>query len=160
MDKFGVIVLSLMINFCTPAMSQANRSGAAGKTPAKVRLAHPEVPRMPARELAQLIRKNADIIIVDTQPADGYQMWHIPSAINITFDAMADPSDRQLRLMELPANKPIVVYCLCEEGSDSARIALELWQMGYSHEKVKVLEGGLVSWDEKGYPIVKQKVSE
>jgi len=115
---------------------------------------------MPAKELVQLIRKKADIIIVDTQASDGYQMWHIPSAINITFNPLADPADRQLRLMELPNNKPIVIYCLCEEGSDSAKMALELRQMGYPRDKIKVLEGGLVLWDEMGYPIVKQKIPD
>jgi hypothetical protein len=44
-----------------------------------------------------------------------------------------------------------------EEGTDSARMAMELKQLRYSNEKVKVLESGLVLWDGKGYPMVKQK---
>jgi rhodanese-related sulfurtransferase len=123
------------------------------------KISHPEVPRIPAKELAQMIRKKANIVIVDTQPADGYQMWHIPSAVNIAFDALGDPMDRQLRLMELPADKPIVIYCLCEEGTDSAKMALELWQLGYRKENIKVLEDGLVLWDENGYPMVKHKAA-
>jgi rhodanese-related sulfurtransferase len=79
----------------------------------------------------------------------------ILSAINITYDSTKNPTDRQLMLMALPADKPIVIYCLCEEGTDSAKMALELRQLGYGKENVKVLESGLVLWDEKGYLMVK-----
>ena len=115
---------------------------------------------MPAKELVQMLKKKADIVIVDTQSPDGYEMWHIPPAINITYSSTANPMDRQLMLIALPMDKQIVIYCLCEEGTDSAKMALELRQLGHSNENVKVLEGGLVLWDEKGYPMVKQKVAD
>jgi len=153
-----VLVLASMVSFCLPAFSQGGRTGTAEKTQSKVKVAHPEVPRMPARELVQLLKKKSEIIILDTQSADGYEMWHIPSAINITYDSTADPTNRQLMLMALPMDKPIVIYCLCEEGTDSAKMAIELRQLGYRNENVKVLEGGLVLWDEKAYPMVKQPI--
>ena len=148
-------VLLLLAGSSFPALSQGK-----AEPQTKIKLANPEVPRMPAKELVQLIKKKAEIIIVDTQSADGYEMWHIPSAINITYDSAADPTNRQLMLMALPTDKRIVVYCLCEEGTDSAKVALELRKLGYRSENVKVLEGGLVLWDEKGYPMVKQKVAD
>ncbi len=154
------VTLSMMMVCSMPALSQGVRAAAAKKPEEGIKVAYPEVPRMPAKELVQLLKKKADIVIVDTQSADGYEMWHIPSAINITYDSTANPTDRQLMLMALPENKPIVIYCLCEEGTDSAKMALELRQLGYSNENVKVLEGGLVLWDEKGYPMVKQKIPE
>ncbi len=139
------------------------QSGTAPGKPAesaKTKRTHPEVPRISAGELAQLLQKKAEIIILDTQSADGYEMWHIPSAINITYDSTADPMNRQLMLMGLPMDKLIVIYCLCEEGTDSARMALELNRLGYDSDKVKVLEGGLIKWDEKGYPMIKTEVPE
>ena len=151
------MLMPILICFGISCFSQDNRSGAQ-KGETKVKLAHPEVPRMPAKELVQLLKKKAEIVIVDTQAPDGFEMWHIPSAINITYDSTADPTNRQLMLVGLPMDKQIVIYCLCEEGTDSAKMALELRQLGYSKESVKVLEGGLVLWDEKGYPMVKQKV--
>ncbi len=161
MDKKNILamLISILIGFCLPSFAQDNPVGAQrGET--KIKLAHPEVPRMPAKELVQLLKKKAEILIVDTQSADGYEMWHIPSAINITYDSTADPTNRQLMLMALPMDKSIVIYCLCEEGTDSAKMALELRQLGYSNENVKVLDGGLVLWDEKGYPMIKQPVGE
>jgi rhodanese-related sulfurtransferase len=127
---------------------------------AQAKMSHPEIPRMHAAELAQLLKKKADIIILDTQPPDGYAMWHIPSAVNVPYISTEDPTDRQLALMNLPLNKLIVVYCLCEEGADSAKVAIELKQLGYSKEKIKVLEGGMILWDEAGYPMVKEKIPE
>jgi rhodanese-related sulfurtransferase len=155
----SITALLLLICF-EPALSQSVRSGSAKKPEPKVKLAHPEIPRMPARELVQMLKNKADIVVVDTQASDGYEMWHIPSAVNIPYISTEDPTNRQLMLIALPMEKTVVIYCLCEEGTDSARMALELIQLGYSKEKVKVLEGGLVLWDEKGYPTVKQKLPE
>jgi hypothetical protein len=36
----------------------------------------------------------------------------------------------------------------------------ELRRLGHTRDKVKVLEGGLMQWDAKGYPMVKQKLPE
>jgi rhodanese-related sulfurtransferase len=153
-------ILLILTYFGCPVFSQDGGSAIAEKAQTQVKPAYPEVPRMPAKELAQMLKRKADIVIVDTQSPDGYEMWHIPSAINITYSSTANPTDRQLMLIALPMDKQIVIYCLCEEGTDSAKMALELRQLGYSNENVKVLEGGLVLWDEKGYPMVKQKVAD
>jgi len=159
MKKILVTLILILAGFGLSSFSQDNRSGAK-KGETKVKLAYPEVPRMPAKELVQLLKKKAEIIIVDTQSADGYEMWHIPSAINITYDSTANPTDRQLMLVGLPMDKQIVIYCLCEEGTDSAKMVLELRQLGYSNETVKVLEGGLVLWDANGYPMIKQPIPQ
>ena len=159
MKKILVTLILILAGFGLSSFSQDNRSGAK-KGETKVKLAYPEVPRMPAKELVQLLKKKAGIIIVDTQSADGYEMWHIPSAINITYDSTANPTDRQLMLVGLPMDKQIVIYCLCEEGTDSAKMVLELRQLGYSNETVKVLEGGLVLWDANGYPMIKQPIPQ
>ncbi len=157
--KIPAMLALIMAGCCLISFSQ-NKSAVVQKAETKAKLAHPEVPRMPAKVLVQLLKKKADIIIVDTQSAEGYEMWHIPSSINITYDAMADPAQRQLSMMGLPMDKPIVIYCLCEEGTDSAKMALEFRQLGYRSENVKVLEGGLILWDEKGYSMVKQKIAK
>jgi rhodanese-related sulfurtransferase len=153
--SIGALLLLILVE---PALSQSVRSGSAKKPEAKVKIALPEIPRIPAKELVQLLKKKAEIVVVDTQASDGYEMWHIPSAVNIPYVSTEDPTNRQLMLIALPMEKLILIYCLCEEGTDSARMALELIQLGYSKEKVKVLEGGLVLWDEKGYPMVKQQI--
>jgi rhodanese-related sulfurtransferase len=168
LDKDGVAlnriiligIISVLITFGEPALSQGVRSGSGKKSDAKIKLAHPEIPRIPAKELAQLLKNKADIVVVDTQTSDGYEMWHITSAVNIPYVSTEDPTNRQFMLMALPMDKTIVIYCLCEEGTDSAKLAIELLRLGYCDDKVKVLEGGLVLWDGKDYPMVKQKLPE
>jgi rhodanese-related sulfurtransferase len=149
-------IASLLLGFIQPALSQTARAGLSKKPVPKVKLAHPEIPRIPARELVQLLKTKAGVVVVDTQAPDGYEMWHISSAVNIPYASTEDPTNRQLMLMALPMDKLVVIYCLCEEGTDSAKMAIELLSLGYDREKVRVLEGGLVLWDEKGYPMVKQ----
>jgi rhodanese-related sulfurtransferase len=143
-----------------PALSQTARAGLSKKPVPKVKLAHPEIPRIPAKELVQMLKTKADIVVVDTQAPDGYAMWHIPSAVNIPYVSTEDPTNRQLMLMALPMNKLVVIYCLCEEGTDSAKMAIELLRLGYSDDNVRVLQSGLVSWDGKGYPMIKQTISK
>jgi rhodanese-related sulfurtransferase len=124
----------------------------------KIKIDHPEVPRIAALEVKKLIEKKADFIIIDTQPPENYQMWHIPKAVNIPYISTGNPTDRELMLVALPMDKFIVIYCLCEEGTDSARMALELKQLGYDNDKIKVLENGLIKWDELGYPMIKHEI--
>lgn len=74
-------------------------------------LAHPEVPRITAKELKKLIDEKADIVIVDTRDSLSYETGHIPGAINIYYDPNGDPMTREMTLVALPANKLIVFYC-------------------------------------------------
>jgi rhodanese-related sulfurtransferase len=130
----------------------AQRESSDGASP-KIKLAHPEVPRIPAKEVKEMLAKKVDFVLVDTSPADYFELWHIPTAINISYITLADdPSKRESMLGKLPKDKLIVIYCLCEEGGDSSEVALMLRQMDYRRDKVKVLEGGMIKWDEAGYP--------
>jgi rhodanese-related sulfurtransferase len=141
-----------------PAQKETVSSASAESS--AIKIAHPEVPRIAARDVKQMIARNADVVIVDTQPAENYEMWHIPTAVNIPYISTGNPTDREMMLVALPMEKLIVIYCLCEEGTDSAQMALELKRLGYDHDKVKVLEGGLIKWDEQGYPMIKAETPQ
>ena len=163
----GVFTASILCDAAVPnafsiGAPSVQERGSVGKIPAssKIQLAHPEVPRIAAIEVRQLIAGKADIVIVDTQPAENYEMWHIPMAVNVPYISTGNPTDREMMLVVLPMDKLIVIYCLCEEGTDSARMALELKRLGYGDDRVKVLEGGLIKWDEAGYPMIKTEVPE
>jgi len=155
----GLLAASIL-NYASVPIAFSLDGISAGKTAtsSKIKLAHPEVPRIAALEVRQLIAKKADIVIVDTQPAENYDMWHIPRAVNVPYISTANPTDREMMLVALPMDKVIVIYCLCEEGTDSALMALELKRLGYSDDKIKVLEGGLIKWDELGYPMIKKEI--
>jgi rhodanese-related sulfurtransferase len=154
----SAFILSRTTIEASPVQHEAARNGMAGS--GNIKIAHPEVPRIAALEVKKLIERKADIVIIDTQPAENYEMWHIPAAVNIPYVSTANPTDREMMLVALPKDKLIVIYCLCEEGTDSARMALELKRLGYDHDKVKVLEGGLIQWDERGYRMIKTETPE
>lgn len=143
---------------------QATPSAATEKidtAPNKKSIVHPEVPRIPAEEVKEMLAKKADLVIVDTNPIDFFETWHIPTAINIPYITLMDnPDKRDGMLGALPKDKLIVLYCLCEEGADSSEVALMLRKMDYRRDKVKILEGGLVQWDAKNYPMIKTEIPE
>jgi len=132
----------------------------ADPIPAQKQIIHPEVQRIPAIELKDLLAKKADIVVIDVNPKDFFDTWHIRSAINIPYNSWDGGVNRERKLKKIPVGKLIVLYCLCEEGADSSEEALELRRLGHAWKNVKVLEGGLLQWDEKGYPMYKQKITD
>jgi rhodanese-related sulfurtransferase len=121
--------------------------------PAKEEVVLPNLPRITAEELKQLIEKKADFVTVDVRDAGSYEAGHIKGAINIYYDASADPMDRQMMLIALPMDKLIVTYCDCTDDASSAHIADELYKLGYDRDKIKILSGGSLRWVELKYPM-------
>lgn len=118
------------------------------------KVAFPEIPRISVENLKQMIDKGEDFVLVDVRDAGSYAAGHIKGAINIYYDATADPMDRQMMLMALPMEKMVVTYCDCTDDASSGHIADELYQLGYDRDKVKVLSGGSLRWVELKYPMV------
>ena len=155
-------LLLVLLFFAISTSVQAAMPAAQEKAEptAQIKIIHPEVLRIPAIELRDLLAKKADIVIIDVNPKDFFDSWHIPSAVNIPYNSADNEANRERKLKKIPVGKLIVLYCLCEEGADSSEEALELRRLGHAWKNVKVLEGGLIKWDEKGYPIYKQKTPE
>jgi rhodanese-related sulfurtransferase len=122
---------------------------------AEEKVAFPEILRVKAEDLKQMIDKGSNIVIVDVRDAGNYEAGHIKGAINISYDPTADPMDRQMRLMALPMDKLIVTYCDCTDDASSGKIADEIYMLGYDRDKVKVLSGGSLRWVELKYPLIK-----
>ena len=121
---------------------------------AKDEVVLPNIPRITAEELRQLIEKGADLVAVDVRDGGSYEAGHIKGAVNIYYDPTADPMDRQMMLIALPMDKLIVTYCDCTDDASSATIAQELYKLGYDRDKIKVLAGGSLRWVELKYPMV------
>jgi rhodanese-related sulfurtransferase len=163
MKKLYLFSLSALLIFAvcsaSPGTSLAGAETQEAAAPAKIKTIHPEVLRIHASEVKDLLAKKADIVVVDVNSKDFFDSWHIPSAINIPYNSMDNAAKRAIKLKKIPVGKLIVLYCLCEEGVDSSEEALELRRLGHARDKVKVLEGGLIQWDAKGYPMVKQEIN-
>ena len=72
---------------------------------------HPEVPRITAEDLKQLIDKEDDYVLVDSRDSASYDQGHIKGAINIHYNPTGDPMSLEMMLLGLPMDKSIIIYC-------------------------------------------------
>ncbi len=135
-----------------PKKSQDTSASKSGDA-ASAKLPFPDVPRITAQEVEQRIKNRDDVVIVDTDDSMSYGAEHIKAAVNIYYDPTQDATNEDQTLQALPGDKLIVFYCNCPHEEDSAPLVKEMWQLGYAHDKVKALEGGLTRWEQLGYPL-------
>jgi rhodanese-related sulfurtransferase/biotin operon repressor len=95
---------------------------------------------------AELLRRldAADTVIVDVRPEVEYVGGHLPGAVHIPLEHLAD------RLAELPADREIVVYCrgrYCVLAHDAVRLLIA---RGRSARRAA---DGILEWRLAGRPI-------
>lgn len=83
------------------------------------------------------------MVVVDTQPAEGFAEGHIPGAINY-------PWVMQIKHfpITLPRNKTLIFYGSCPHDTDDT--IRQLAEYGYFN--VKVMDGGWYKWVALKYP--------
>lgn len=84
-------------------------------------------------------------VILDIREAAEFAAGHLPNARNIALGELAGRSG------ELPAGKPVLVYCAT--GARSGTAATTLRKGG--RDDVFNLAGGLQAWKQAGLPVVK-----
>ncbi len=116
-----------------------------------------DIPRIKCEELQKIIDGGEKVVIIDTRTTASYKDDHIKGAINIYLNPAGDPFERQMTIMALPADKPLIIYCDCADESDSLIMAREIKDQRYDITNVKVLEQGINRWKELGYPTEKSE---
>jgi predicted sulfurtransferase len=104
------LLLALTIHGCSHARSLMIMEEEKIPQAESFEVAHPEVPRITAEELKQLMDKKGEYILVDTRDSYSYDYGHIEGAINIYYDPQGDPFPRQMMLRALPRDKLIILY--------------------------------------------------
>lgn len=138
--------------------AQKNSQGSAankdskGSADAKDSLPFPQVTRVTAEEVERLM-KEGKVVIVDTDDPEAYAAEHIKGAVNIAYDPTVETRQQDQLLSALPGDRLIVFYCNCPHEEDSAPMVLEMWELGYDHDKVKALQGGLTRWEQLKFPL-------
>jgi len=132
--------------------SSAANKGGNGPASAKDPQPFPQVPRISPEEVERLA-KEKKVILVDTDDPEAYRAEHIEGAVNIAYDPTVDVREQDQTLSALPGDRMIVFYCNCAHEEDSAPMVLEMWELGYDHDKVKALLGGLTRWEQLKYPL-------
>ena len=82
-------------------------------------------------------------VVIDVRTPAEYASGHIPGAVNIPFDQVAQ------RIAEINAPRGVALYCMV--GPRARKGESELLAAGY--EKVFHLEGGLAAWQAAGLPV-------
>ena len=94
----------------------------------------------------ELLRRAAagEVIVLDVRPAAEYVAGHLPGALNIPVDELAD------RLADLPPDADVVAYCrgrFCVMAHDAVRL---LTRHG---RPARRLEDGMLEWQLHGLPV-------
>ena len=90
--------------------------------------------------------KNSGVVVLDVRTSGEFAAGHIENAINIDVEGMTFDSE----IAKLDKNVEYALYC--HSGRRSAIAAEKMTKAGFN--KVANLEGGIISWQSAGYPLV------
>jgi glyoxylase-like metal-dependent hydrolase (beta-lactamase superfamily II)/rhodanese-related sulfurtransferase len=101
-------------------------------------------PRMSVEELARALDGPAAPVVLDVRLPAEYRAVHLEPSVSVPLDELARRRD------ELPRERELVL--VCRTGARARLAASELTDF-----RTRVLEGGLVAWQEAGHPVVEGK---
>ncbi len=79
-------------------------------------------------------------LIVDVRPADMFEIWHVPGAVNIPLPVL------RTKISELPKDKNVFLYCKVGFSSYLAYRILKQNGFGENGKLLKTLSGGVMSF--------------
>lgn len=88
-------------------------------------------------------KADAALFVLDVRTPEEFAAGHVPGAVNIPHDRLAE------RLMDVPKDKDVVVYC--QSGRRAALAAKVLADNGYT--RLGHLEGDIAAWKANGRPL-------
>lgn len=136
----------------TPGAEQGAADGAQGaegnQQPAEQQPAAQAIPEsaiISVDDLHSMLEAGEDVTVVDVRSRAGFTSMAISGSKNL-------PAGQQfeLRLREVPADKPVVLI-----GSDASDLSPEynvLLENGFGADSIRVVEGGVQAWSRAGYP--------
>lgn len=102
-----------------------------------------EAPSISATELHERREAGKAPVVIDVRTAEEYAVGHVPGAVNIPFDQVAQ------RISELDAPQGVALYCMVGPRARKGEAAL----LAAGYGPVFHLEGGLAAWQEAGLPV-------
>jgi rhodanese-related sulfurtransferase len=102
-----------------------------------------EAPSISAAELQARRESGTAPIVIDVRTPAEYASGHVPGAVNIPFDQVAQ------RIAELDAPQGVALYCMVGPRARKGESAL----LAAGYESVFHLEGGLAAWQAAGLPV-------
>jgi rhodanese-related sulfurtransferase len=102
-----------------------------------------EAPGISPAELHERRESGTAPVVIDVRTAEEYASGHVPGAVNIPFDQVAQ------RIAELDAPRGVALYCMVGPRARKGESAL----LAAGYESVLHLEGGLAAWQAAGLPV-------
>ena len=93
------------------------------------------------------IERGEELVLVDALPPLAYAGAHLPGAVNIPPDRVADLAERRIPDLGLE----VVVYCANPDCDSSVEVAERLVALGYTN--VRHYAGGKQEWRKAGLPL-------
>ena len=106
-------------------------------------VARHEAPKIAPTELDSRRSAGNAPTVIDVRTPEEYASGHIPGAVNIPFDQIAN------RISEVSVPHGVALYCMLGPRARKAERAL----LAKGHDSVFHLEGGLAAWKAAGLPI-------
>ncbi len=103
----------------------------------------PEAPSITPAELQAQRESGVAPLVIDVRTAEEYSSGHIPGAVNIPFDQVAQ------RMTEVHAPNGVALYCMVGPRARKGEAAL----LAAGHTAVLHLDGGLAAWQQAGFPV-------
>lgn len=98
---------------------------------------------IPRRELQRRIERG-DVIVIDVRPRDEYRAGHVPHAVSIPLDDLAE------HLRALPPGREVVAYCrgpYCVLATEAVEVLRK------AGRQARRMEGGLPEWKLDALPV-------
>ena len=102
-----------------------------------------KVTSISAVELHERRESGAAPVVIDVRTPDEYASGHIPGAVNIPFDQVAQ------RIAEIDAPHGVALYCMVGPRARKGESAL----LAAGYEKIFHLDGGLAAWQAADLPV-------
>ena len=96
--------------------------------------------------LLEMQTNNEKFVLVEVLSEESYKKGHIPEAINIPVDRLAEEAPKKLKKTDT-----IVVYCASYTCHASTNAAIMLMKMGY--KKVLDFKGSKKTWVDAGFEL-------
>ena len=87
-------------------------------------------------------------VVIDVRTAEEYATGHIPGAVNIPHEQIAD------RISEVEAEHGVALYCMVGPRARMGEAAL----LGSGYTSVFHIEGGLAAWQASGLPVERDTI--
>ena len=95
-------------------------------------------PSIDAHSVADRMRRNENVRILDVRTPAEYESVHIPGSYNVPLDTLAEHAEELHRHLDEP------VVLVCRSGNRAAQAEQRLAAAGMAN--VKVLDGGMIAW--------------